>query len=194
MDLYLLSDSLVNVFSSSGEAILLLDVYMVAIMKNDIEYFFFDSHECDKSGIPDVTETGADLLIKFSNLHQLATHICTLANKLKTQKFEIIPVKISHCSVESNNCLLRINESENFTSTTQEISNDVNSENMQKQYKLKNLDQEKAKQKAYYLKQQRNESLKQKEKRLARNREYRLKNLHLEPKIMIPVNKIWSRK
>ena len=45
MDLYLLSGSLVNVFSSSNEAILLLDVYMVAVMKNDTEYFFtFVSH------------------------------------------------------------------------------------------------------------------------------------------------------
>ena len=54
-----------NVFSSSNEAILLLDGYMVAIMKNDSEYFFVDSHECDKSGIPVVTETGAALLVKF---------------------------------------------------------------------------------------------------------------------------------
>ena len=53
MALYLLSDSLVNVFSSSNEAILLLDFYMVAIMKN----VFLDSHECDKSGITVVTET-----------------------------------------------------------------------------------------------------------------------------------------
>ena len=71
MALYLLSDSLMNVFSSSNEAILLLDGYMVAIMKNDSEYFFFDSQECDKSGIPVVTETGAALFVNFWNLHQL---------------------------------------------------------------------------------------------------------------------------
>ena len=56
MALYLLSDFLVNVFSSSNEEILL----------RDVEYFFFDSHECDKSGIP---ETTAALLMNFSNLH-----------------------------------------------------------------------------------------------------------------------------
>ena len=67
MDLYLLGDSLVNVFSSSNEAILLLDVYMVAVMKNDSEYFL--SHECDKSGIAVVTETGPALLMNFSNLY-----------------------------------------------------------------------------------------------------------------------------
>ena len=72
---YSLSDSLVNVFSSSNGAILLLDGYMAAIMKNDSEYFFFDSHKCDRSGIPVVTETGAALLINFSNLNQLATHL-----------------------------------------------------------------------------------------------------------------------
>ena len=44
----------------------------------------------------------------------LHTHICTLANKLKTQKFKIVPLKIYDCSVESNNCQLPINESENF--------------------------------------------------------------------------------
>ena len=86
MTLYLLSDSLVNVFSSSNEAILLLDVYMVAIMKNDSEYFFFDSHECDKCGIPVVTETRAALLMNFSNLHQLGTHICTLGKQIKNTK------------------------------------------------------------------------------------------------------------
>ena len=96
-----------------------------------------------------------------------------LANKLKTQKFDIVLLKISECSVESNNCQLATNESENFTFTTQEINNDVNSENIQKQYKQKNLDQEKAKQKIYYLKQKRNESPEQKEKRLARNCEYK---------------------
>ena len=37
MNLYLLSGSLVNIFSSSNEAILLLDDYMVAIMKNETE-------------------------------------------------------------------------------------------------------------------------------------------------------------
>ena len=69
MVLYLLSDSLVNVFSSSNEAILLLDVYMIAIMKNDIEYFCFNSHECDKSEIPVVTENVTALLMNFSNVH-----------------------------------------------------------------------------------------------------------------------------
>ena len=69
MTLYLLSDSSVNVFSSSNEAILLLDVYMVAITKNDSECFFFYSHECDKNGIPVVTDTRTSLLMNFSNLH-----------------------------------------------------------------------------------------------------------------------------
>ena len=61
----------------------------------------------------------------------LHTHICTLANKLKTQKFKIVPLKISDCSVESNNGQLPINQSENFAFTAQEISNYVNSEKIQ---------------------------------------------------------------
>ena len=60
---YSLSDSLVNDVSSLNDAILLLDGYMTGIMKNDSEYFFFDSHECDQSGMPVITETGAALLI-----------------------------------------------------------------------------------------------------------------------------------
>ena len=72
MALYLLSDSLVNVFSSSNEAILLLYGYMVAIMKNDSEYSLFNSHECDKSGIPVVTDTGAALLMNFEIYISLA--------------------------------------------------------------------------------------------------------------------------
>ena len=39
MALYLLSDSLVNVFSSSNETILLLDGYMAAIMKMTVNTF-----------------------------------------------------------------------------------------------------------------------------------------------------------
>ena len=58
----------------------------------------------------------------------------TLANRLKTQKFEIVPVKISDCFVESNSPQFVINEANNFTFTTQEISNDVNSENIEKRY------------------------------------------------------------
>ena len=91
-----------NVFSSSNEAMLLLDVYMVAIMKNDSEYFFFDSLECDKSGILVFTETRAALLTNFCNFISLARTSVPLANKLKTQKFEIVPLKVSDCSVESN--------------------------------------------------------------------------------------------
>ena len=70
-------------------------------------------------------------LLIFQIYISFHTHICTLANKLKTQKFKIVPLKISDCSVESNNCQLPINESENFAFTAQEISNYVNTENIQ---------------------------------------------------------------
>ena len=46
MNLYLLSGSLVNVFYASNEAILLLDVYMVAIMKNETEWRWILFHFC----------------------------------------------------------------------------------------------------------------------------------------------------
>ena len=97
---YSLSDSLVNVFSSSNEAILLLDGYMTAIIKNDSEYFFFDFHEHDKNGMPVITETGAALLMYFKSQHQLEAHISALANKLRVTKFEIVSTKISDCSVK----------------------------------------------------------------------------------------------
>ena len=90
---YSLSDSLVNDFSSLNDAILLLDGYMTGIMKNDSEYFFFDSHERDQSGMPVITETGAALLIYFKSQHELEAHIFVLANKLRVTKFEIVPIK-----------------------------------------------------------------------------------------------------
>ena len=171
---YSLSDSLVNVFSSSNEAILLLDGYMTAIMKNDSEYFFFDSHERDKSGMPVITETGAGLLMYFKSQHQLEAHISALANKLRVTKFEIVPIKISNCSVKSNNSNLEINQPDDFPLPTQELSKDASgSQDSEKQHKQKNLDQVKVKQKAYYLKRKLTESPEQKEKRLARNREYK---------------------
>ena len=69
------------------------------------------------------------------------------SNKLKTQKSDILLLKISDCSVGSNNCQLAINESENFTFTTQEISNDVNSKNIQKTIQTEKSGSGKAKQK-----------------------------------------------
>ena len=65
MSLYLVSDSLENVFSSSNGAMLLLDGYIAAIMINDSEYFFFDSHECDESGIPVVSKDWSSCAYQF---------------------------------------------------------------------------------------------------------------------------------
>ena len=171
---YSLGHSLVNVFSSSNEAILLLDDYMTAIMKNDSEYFFFDSHELDKNGMPVITETGAALLIYFKSQHELEPHISVLANKLRVTKFEIVPIKISEFSIKSNNSNIEIKQAEDFPLSTQELSKDANeSQSMEEQHKQKNLDQVKVKQKAYYLKHKLTESPEQKQKRLARNCEHK---------------------
>ena len=77
-----------------------------------------------------------------------------MANKLKTQKFKIVPLKISDCSVESNNCQLPINESKNVAFTAQEISNYVNTENIQTE--KSRLGQSKTR--SILLKQKRNKS------------------------------------
>ena len=117
-----------------------------------------------------------------------------MANKLKTQKFEIVPVKISDCPVEPNSCQLSINDARNFAFATQEISNDVNSENIKKSNTNRKTGSEKSKTKSILPKQEFNESPEKKENWLARNHECKqIKKQHLEPK-PIPVNKIWNHK
>ena len=171
---YSLSDSLENDFSSLNDAILLLDDYMTGIMKNDSEYFFFDSHEHDQSRMLVITETGAALLIYFKSQHELEAHIFVLANNLRVTKFEIVPIKISNFSIKSNNYNLEIKQAEDFPLPTQELSNDANeNQNMEGQHEQKSLHQVKVKQKAYYLKRKLTESPEQKQKWLARNREYK---------------------
>ena len=82
-----------NVFSSSNEAILLLDGYMAAIMKNDSKSFFFDSHECDKSGIPVVSKTEAALLINFSDLYSARHTYLYLGKQIKNRSLSLFQSK-----------------------------------------------------------------------------------------------------
>ena len=180
---------MLNAFSNTAVAIFLFDGYMTAIIKNESEYFFFDSHERDKTGMPIAAESGTALLMHFSDQHNLERHICALADKLKTTKFETVPVKISECSIASNNSefvlgepggssVPKKNDSEGIFSNEK-----VNSQNL---YKKKNQEKVKANEKTYYLKRKLTESPEDREKRLAKNRELSgLKKLNLYQGIIL---------
>ena len=88
-----LSDVLTNTLLVSPYAILILSDYMFAIVKSfksEGEYYIFDSHARNSSGLPD--PNGSAVLMKFSNVSSLKSQIFDLAQQLNSYKFEVVPI------------------------------------------------------------------------------------------------------
>ena len=90
-----LSDALMSAFLVSPYVILILSGYMVAIVKSyksADEYYTFDSHARNSSGLPD--PDGTAVLMKFSNLSSLKSQIFYLAQQLNSYEFEVVPITL----------------------------------------------------------------------------------------------------
>ena len=123
--MYSLSDALRNVFADSNNAILLLDGCMRAIFKNESHYFMFDSYKLDRFEISVLAESRTAFLLHFSTQYELEAHICAIGKKIRTIKFAIVPVKISECSVQSNNCKLVEIQQRDLVSENAEVCKDA---------------------------------------------------------------------
>ena len=88
-----LSDALTNTLLVSPYAILILSGYMLAIVKScksEDEYYIFDSHARNSSGLPN--PNGTAVLMKFSNVSSLKSQIFDLAQQLNSYEFEVVPI------------------------------------------------------------------------------------------------------
>ena len=87
---YDIHTALVNTFANDCFAILILEGYMMALMKETDNFYLFDSHARDSSGIPD--PNGTAVVMTFTNIIELEQHVYCLSMELRTNSFEIVPV------------------------------------------------------------------------------------------------------
>ena len=90
---YDIHTALLNIFLNDSHAILILEGYMMALIKQMNEFFLFDSHARDSSGMPD--PNGTAVVMKFTNILELEQYLYSLSIELHTNSFEIVPVQFN---------------------------------------------------------------------------------------------------
>ena len=90
---YSIHSALLNTFINANYAILVLEGYMMALIKHSESFYLFDSHARYTNGFPD--DNGTAVVMKCNNIVHLKQHICSLSRKLNTNLFEIVPVQIN---------------------------------------------------------------------------------------------------
>ena len=90
---YDIHTALLNVFSNYSFAILILEGYMMALIKQTDFFYLFDSHARDSSGMPD--PNGTAVVMKFANIVGLEQYLYSLSMTLHANSFEIVPVQLN---------------------------------------------------------------------------------------------------
>ena len=93
-----LSDALNKTLLISQFAILVLQGYMLAIIKSVESYYLFDSHSRNPSGLP-IENGGTAIMLQFSNKINFLNPITHLSQTLHVEKFEIVRITIT-CTTE----------------------------------------------------------------------------------------------
>ena len=86
---YDIHTALLNVFSNYSYTILILEGYMMALMKQADFFYLFDSHARDSNGMPD--PNGTAVVMKFANILELEQYLYSLSMTLHANLFEIVP-------------------------------------------------------------------------------------------------------
>jgi hypothetical protein len=84
---YTLRSALMNAFSSNTYAFIILEGYIMALIKNNRTdcIYLFDSHSRNVCGMPD--PNGAAVVMKFANIFMLEQHLYSLSYELNSQFF-----------------------------------------------------------------------------------------------------------
>ena len=93
---YNIHTALLNTFLNFNHAILILECYMIAIIKQTDFFYLFDSHARDVSGMPN--PNGTAVIMRFTNILELEQYLYCLSSELHTNSYEIVPVQISKCT------------------------------------------------------------------------------------------------
>jgi hypothetical protein len=89
---YDIHTALLNTFLKNSCAILILECYVMALIKQMNIFFLFDSHARDSNGMPD--PNGTAVVMKFNDILDLEQHFYFLSMELHTNLFEIVPVQL----------------------------------------------------------------------------------------------------
>jgi hypothetical protein len=92
---YDIHTALLNVFSNYSYTILILEGYMMALVKQADFFYLFDSHARDSSGMPD--PNGTAVVMKFVNIRDLEQYLYSVSMTLHANLFEIVPVRLNLC-------------------------------------------------------------------------------------------------
>ena len=98
-----LKQVLINSYLDSSNAMLVLDGYVMTVIKKSDFLYLFDSHARNSLGIPD--ENGTAVVLKFSELDEFQNHVKTLGHCLNVRIFEIASVYM-----HANVCAAQLSE------------------------------------------------------------------------------------
>ena len=94
---YNIHTALLNTFFNDSYAILILEGYMMALIKQTEFFYLIDSHARGFNGMPN--PNGTTVVMKFTNILELEEYLYCLAVALHTNLFEIVPLHFHKCGV-----------------------------------------------------------------------------------------------
>ena len=104
-----LNSALLNAFSNSNDALVILDGYVMALIKTTDCIFVFDSHARNCYGMPD--PNGTAVVMKCADICSLEEYLCSISLKLNTELFEVVPVEFHRHNIDSD--MIDVNKVDN---------------------------------------------------------------------------------
>jgi hypothetical protein len=83
-------DNTILSFLNSHYAILILEGYMMALIKQNNVFYLFDSHARDLNGMPN--PNGTAIVMKFTSILDMEQHLSSLSISLHVNLFELVAV------------------------------------------------------------------------------------------------------
>jgi hypothetical protein len=91
-----------NTFAVNSYAFVVLEGYIMAIIKTLDFIYLFDSHARNSFGMPD--PNGTAVVMKYTDINALERYLCSLSAELNVEIFEIGPVGFEPHGHLYNNC------------------------------------------------------------------------------------------
>ncbi len=86
---YDIHTALLGAFINYSYAMVILEGYMMALVKQTDNFYLFDSHARDSCGMPD--PNGTAVVMKFTDIHELEQYLYSLSIELHSNIFEVVP-------------------------------------------------------------------------------------------------------
>ena len=97
---FTISLALMNAFSDNDCVFIILEGYIIGLIKTADCIYMFDSHACNCFGMPDPNGTAA--VMKFADISKLEEYLRSLSLQLNTAFFEIVPVAFENITIQGN--------------------------------------------------------------------------------------------